>query len=762
MQFMPQMLRVRRGSAGARSARHRLSLEPLEIRDLMAAMPLTLVNGSTINPQGDLAYQDNQIWVAIYAQKQEDLSYWYFDQSGVAHSVAGQSDVPSYLLSSFTAAGPAHTYTINLPDVMPGSSFGPKGARMYFGFGEQPLLPIVGSNEVQAMQPNSSYFDFIEFTINGDHNGTPQNNLNIDTTSVDQFGAPIHVEVVSSELSGGSYTIGIAEDRADVIEQFQAFTSDPNDPYAICIWPDSGSYGTYRIQNPSDIIKNAETQNTSLQVQSNLRTTLLSGAQYTTVNVEHTWAFPLNPANDNFVIQIDGEQMLVTSAAPGPNGSANWTVARGHNGTTITQHLANAVVTRVGPVIDTVQTNLTMANTKGYPDPSSTPFYVQVGAEIMKVVGLAGENDNGTTTWFVQRAQFGSTAASHANMANVYWNSMRDNPLNAWFNEAIDALFKTYENPNPPVPLLIKSNADGNTYEGRVVHEDEANETGPMVLRFNLQGNPSSLPNYDIYYPFFEENRYFWGGYSPDLAVGNAPPDVVADSAAFAPSYMVFGCLGVFSDSAQRSGLSLAEQGVLGDLENQVVAALNRGVALVNGDGADSWKQTELYYRRGGNATNQAYNRYAAFLHQDTVSYQAQNYGFAYDDNNGQASDIGISDLNTITSVTATLGAWADGDAPPPPPPPPPPGPGGMSLRDYIASFLRQDPHPIGSSMEQSSFWMPVDDAQKTEDEPSAEPQAIDAAIGELAAEDADPAEDDVVPSIVRVSIRNLTARGGR
>jgi Ca2+-binding RTX toxin-like protein len=84
----------------------------------------------------------------------------------------------------------------------------------------------------------------------------------------------------------------------------------------------------------------------------------------------------------------------------------------------------------------------------------------------------------------------------------------------------------------------------------------------------------------------------------------------------------------------------------LGNLENQVVSALNRGVATRN---IADWDDPTKYYNEG------AYNVYAQFFHQNGVTINNQAYAFAFDDQQGQASDISVA---KFASATITLGAW--------------------------------------------------------------------------------------------------------
>jgi hypothetical protein len=709
------------GTNALRVSGRRLHLESLEGRDLFTAVPITIVNHSYIDAANTPAYPDAEVNVAVYAQQQETQDFYIFDANGTPY-LASQwngKDIYTFPMTLMPIDTNGNRY-LNMPDTMPGSQFGPIGARLYFAMDTPPVLPVVGG-KVVAMAPGSEYFDYIEFTINGPNSaGTAGlNNLNIDTTNVDQFGIPIQVEVASTELSGGTDTVGINLTRNEVITAFQSYTSGAGDPYAICLTAeDSGAYGKYRILNPSGLFEQADVQNTALQVQTLLQVTV--NAVATTINVYDSDSFP-DPADGPFYILINNEQMIVTAASKGLGTSTNWTVTRGVNGSQAVPHSATTLIQMDGPAMSTTTTMLTMSNTTGYPNPNVTQFYVQVDEEIMKVTAADPQSTDGKTTWTVARMQFGTGPATHTNNSLVYYNSARDLALNSIFNTAVDDFYQKYLSTNAaPETLTLVSNKDHHTYAGTVVHFDETNGTGPMVLRFLDQTDTANTTPIDVYYPFFNNNLYFWGGYTPLLPVGDAPLDLIAANVEnMSPSYMTFGCLGVFGDSGERTNLNGTQQGVLGDLENQVVAALNRGVAMIANTDGNAWKDSSQYYGLGTNTTDQPFNHYAAFLHQANpeISLDQLNYGFAYDDNNGQASDIAVGSLSSIQGILATLTPWAKHDTPPAPTPPT----GGTSMRDFMSNRLPYTP-PQGASEQLSTPSSPEADPQAV---PDASPQSI-------------------------------------
>jgi hypothetical protein len=221
---------------------------------------------------------------------------------------------------------------------------------------------------------------------------------------------------------------------------------------------------------------------------------------------------------------------------------------------------------------------------------------------------------------------------------------------------------------------------------------------------------------------------------------------------------MVFACNGVFADNTFRKAQysTVSQQKVLADLENQMVSALNRGVGLLQGvndadpsDTANTWEDGSLYYNN--NPDDQVWNRYAQFLHQDSVSIDGKNYGFAFDDQDGYASDIGVGSFDSARIV---LESWSDSTPPPPPTE--------QSMRDFLASYLAGE----GSESDQEFAGML---ALSGESQPSATPMsALDQVLASNAgdldfsayldeAEDDEDEDDGVMPTMV-LSARSFTA----
>ncbi len=665
-----------------RKKRRPLQFESLEAREVLSTSPFYILNDTFKDAaKTELTYQADQIHLAVFASNFDTVpTYYYFDKDGTAAPTKGLATVPDFTLSDLpTVDG---KYVIYLPDDLDGQR-GVDSARIYFSMGVGLGLTVNGDGSVNAPSLTADkYYDSVEFTINDP--AQQYRNLNINLTSVDQWGVPLQFKVDSTDtIDNPDHPIGTptATTRSMLVSHFQTFSQ--NSIFKASLDSDSGANGPYRILNPTHLLSDSQPGIQPIWVSTVLQEKITTDVQ-TQVNVASASAFP-NPANAPFTIQIGNEQMTVTAASPPlEDGTTNWTVTRGVNGTQAVPHLNKGVaVTQINPVISTMQTTLPVGGSLGFPTPSAAnPFTILVDSEIMLVTGLAGEN-SGRPIWTVQRGYDGTTAATHNEGALVYYYSSATSPFSSYFNTAIDALFTKYHNTGETLSLQSVGSGSALQYDGHVT--TDAN--GVYVFEFWEHGDPTGF-KYDVYYPFFNNNHYFWTGYTPALTPGDAPAwSIQADVESLSPSAMVFGCNGVFADNAGRAGFSTTQMKIVADLENQMVSALNRGVAQLTGyaaDPTDAWLDTTKYY--GANDTGQVWNQYAQFLHLPDVSVQDLNYGFAYDDKGAQSSDVGVSNFS---AVTLTLGPW---DASPNPNPNPNPNPDpisrGYSQRNYMASRL--------------------------------------------------------------------------
>lgn len=231
---------------------------------------------------------------------------------------------------------------------------------------------------------------------------------------------------------------------------------------------------------------------------------------------------------------------------------------------------------------------------------------------------------------------------AHANITTA-------SPLGYIFDAAIKQLFETGTN-----SLDLVSNADQRTYTATRT-QISADDIHNVTHMYNVIRFTSGTNTFYIYEPFFSTNAPATASLSP-VDYGTAPPppswiNVNPDSTSETAGQMVFANDGVFADYAAQPGLSAGQQTVLGDLENQLVAALNRGVASLP---SSQWQDSGNFYTTG------VYNQYAQFLHDTSINgtpimIGGDAYAFAYDDNGDNSTTLA---LQNQTGATVTFGPW--------------------------------------------------------------------------------------------------------
>ncbi|HWB13850.1 MAG TPA: DUF4214 domain-containing protein [Pirellulales bacterium] len=218
------------------------------------------------------------------------------------------------------------------------------------------------------------------------------------------------------------------------------------------------------------------------------------------------------------------------------------------------------------------------------------------------------------------------------------------------FDSAIKQLFETGSN-----TLDLVSNADGTTYTGtrtQVTADDSSN----TPHTYNAIKYTNGTNTFYIYEPFFSTNAPTPTSLSPvDYTSAPPPPKwiTVNSGTSETAGQMVFANDGVFADyKVQLPALDATQQGILGDLENQVVAALNRGVSSLN---SSEWQDSSKFYQ-----TDPVFNEYAQFLHEEQINgtpimINGDAYGFPYDDNGNNSTKLS---LQNQVGATVALGPW--------------------------------------------------------------------------------------------------------
>jgi Ca2+-binding RTX toxin-like protein len=290
----------------------------------------------------------------------------------------------------------------------------------------------------------------------------------------------------------------------------------------------------------------------------------------------------------------------------------------------------------------------------------------------MQVTSITNNpNTNQPTIWNVTRGFAGTTAAAHSQGAYV----MSYPELTSYLDAYVDYFFSTYQQNNSQLSLTVNDIAGvpaNAVYTATGVTLNGSN----YAFAFTSPDDPYGTTYY-VYYPFFTDPFTGLGNYNPTytplLYPSSAPPGPPTSignqfTGTFlpTPTGMVYGAYAAFNDSAYVAGFNDTQQKVLGSLENQISSALNRGVALLN---PSQWQDSSQFYKTGPGNTITApgsaqvnytnnWNRYSQFFHNQagsTVTIDGRAYGFPYDDQAGQASDIAVQ---SFTTATITLGAW--------------------------------------------------------------------------------------------------------
>lgn len=457
------------------------------------------------------------------------------------------SDAPSISLNQLKKAG-VYTFYID-------QSANLKSGRMYFS-DSQAAVQIVSTNGVldtiNGPSPTAPLiFDFVELTIKGN------TEVNLDTTQIDQFGIPITVQVSPSDANFTNGTgIVAGTKRSTVISNFQTLcTNAAFAPYSDCVQPIPAKgtiAASHRMIGPQHLIDNLIVPN-----------------------------------------QLTGD---ITKAA----------TASGTNTATFT--LSN-IKQSFGTVTGWI------ASGPGVP-PGATVKSVAGTTEVTLESSIAAfDNLSGAAVWFYKKPT-----------ASII-NSMDD---------AIYQMFKYYQ--TQTLYMVANGTKSGmEIYSGQVITDftlpaglkDINGSTTTKYTVFEFTGTGyryddasnalTAVPGlaagqtnvYQVFYPYFSTNceaspnsnaltaqgppappAWFnagWGANIPSTSTSGPLGDINIVSPA---TQMALGCAGAFADSAYQqyaylhsASNQLQDNTILGNIENQLVTMLNRGISPDTGSG---------------------------------------------------------------------------------------------------------------------------------------------------------------------------------
>jgi hypothetical protein len=162
------------------------------------------------------------------------------------------------------------------------------------------------------------------------------------------------------------------------------------------------------------------------------------------------------PTTNNFTIQVDSEQMLVTAGA----GTTTWTVTRGYKlgggSTTKALHGGNGGDEMVSLIYPTSATSITVNSATASSFPSSGNYTILVNSEHMLVTG-----GQGTRTWTVTRHVDGTTAATHTGGTAV--------TRVVGLNDTVIQVNAPYGPGFPSTPFMIAVGSGGSNFEHMLV-----------------------------------------------------------------------------------------------------------------------------------------------------------------------------------------------------------------------------------------------------------------------------------------------------
>jgi hypothetical protein len=278
---------------------------------------------------------------------------------------------------------------------------------------------------------------------------------------------------------------------------------------------------------------------------------------------------------------------------------------------------------------------------------------------------LVGSNGNSATpyasggTWRVY--QSGPRIVSPKDIVETLPNAQSTNELNNYFNEAIDAFFLQYLPANQTVQrggntyhgggetFSIQSSASGSTltYTGTVKN------VGALGYVLFLS-TPTSATPFVIFYPFTNDNLP--SDYTPLFPTVDAPSWLVASGKqGQSASRMIFACDAFFADNTLRAAyynLPNTWSAVLGDLEDSISAAFNRGIAL---NDPSTWGDRTTWFQQNNDQAGK-YNYWVQYWHQSGLAVNDLAYAFPYDDKYGSSTNLNVPSVGLARIL---LNSWS-------------------------------------------------------------------------------------------------------
>lgn len=247
----------------------------------------------------------------------------------------------------------------------------------------------------------------------------------------------------------------------------------------------------------------------------------------------------------------------------------------------------------------------------------------------------------------------GITNPADLGSLNNYYNDMIDN----FFLQYYTGTINNWQGGGETIEIASTAyNGKPITYSGTFKQVMINNGAGHQqyngyALQLSEGGMSPTDPNtYNIIYPFFSTNAPSPDIYSP--LFGSSAPPLWITKPAEAATQMIFACDGVFADNAARVGIDIPTTGnsvkVLGDLENSIAAAFNRGIIM---NDPSTWGDVTTWYPPGT-----TYNYWVEYWHKSGQTSGGLAYAFPYDDKYGLSTNLEVANAGL---AQITLNQWS-------------------------------------------------------------------------------------------------------
>ncbi len=481
---------------------------------------------------------------------------------------------------------------------------------------------VAAPSPSNGSDPNTwVYWDFAEFTMNVPA-ATGVTYVNTDVSQVDQIGIPHTLQVVPADPKNTAGA-GIFPARDALLSAYQSYLTAQNQPLFrnLLAASPSGLSGPLRIMAPSNYVLLNQADPLGSYFKSTINAVFAPGYSVTLQVPE------LAPAQFGAATaSLSGQGGVAAVTVTNPGAAYLYPPEVQFTGGGGTGATARATINAQGQI-----SGVTIVNPgSGYTSAPQVQFTLNYPSAPTKVATATASLDTQGRVKAIAVTQSGLgypfppnvilTGGGGSGAAGVA-------QLDAT-GRVTGVLLTDPGSGYTSAPAVEFTQGAAFTFKGTVTTTTQNGATY-TVLRFVGQDGSQKDRVFDVYSP-----------YNPLIqwAPGQPVPDWRATWQVFANSW-------VFADSADRFPTDEGAQKILGNIENQVVAAMNRGVALKP---YRTWTDPTTYY-----PTGTAANWYAAFLHQPTVSIGGLAYGFAYDDQGNNSTDLSSTHP---TRLTVTIG----------------------------------------------------------------------------------------------------------